>query len=109
MMSIEIKKQTKVPLLNRERVTGNVYFEETTPSRMDIKKELAKKVNVAENTVVVRHIYGKYGMRKAKVIAHIYDNAETMKKFEPHTLLVKNGLAEPREKKHAGAEEKKEG
>lgn len=106
-MSIEIKKQTKVPLLNRERVTGSVYFEETTPSRLDIKKELAKKVKVAESSVVVRHIYGKYGMRKAKLIAHIYDNTETMKKFEPHTLLVKNGLAEPREKKPAEAEENK--
>lgn len=98
MMSVEVKKQTKVPLLNRERVTGDVYFEEVTPSRLDVKKEIAKKTNTAENTVVVRHIYGKYGMRKAKVIAHVYQDEASMKRFEPHNLLVKNGLAAPKQK-----------
>ena len=97
-MSVEVKKQTKVPLLHRERVTGDVYFEEVTHSRLDVKKEIEKKTNTAENTVVVRHIYGKYGMRKAKVIAHVYQDEASMKRFEPHNLLVKNGLAAPKQK-----------
>ncbi len=107
MMSVEIKKQTKIPLLNRERVTGSVFFEEVTPSRLDVKKEIAKKINAKEDSVVVRHIYGRYGMKKAKIIAHVYTDQQSMKKFESHNLLVKNGLEKPVEKTPASAEEKK--
>ncbi len=104
MMSVEIKKQVKLPLLNRERITGYVHYEGVTPSRLDIKKEIAKKTSTAENKVVVRHVYGKYGEQRAKIIAHVYEDEAAMKKFEPHNLLVKNGLAAPVQK---AAEENK--
>ncbi|MFA6888463.1 MAG: hypothetical protein WC254_03125 [Candidatus Woesearchaeota archaeon] len=107
MMSIEVKKQNKLPLLNRERVTGYVHYDGVTPSRLDIKKELAKKINVKEGNVVVRHVYGKYGTQHSKLIAHIYNDEASMKKYEPHNLLVKNGLAAPIDKTAAGTEEKK--
>lgn len=105
MMSIEVKKQNKLPLLNRERVTGYVHYEGVTPSRADIKKELAKKISAKEENIVVRHVYGKYGTQRSKLIAHIYTDEASMKKYESHNLLVKNGLAAPIEKKVA--EEKK--
>ncbi len=106
MMSIEVKKQNKLPLLNRERVTGYVHYEGVTPSRLEIKKELAKKISAKEENVVVRHIYGKYGTQRSKLIAHVYTDEASMKRFEPHNLLVKNSLAAPIEKKVAGEEKK---
>ena len=93
MMDVEVKKQIKLPLLSRERVTGTVHFEGVTPSRMDIKKALAKKINVKEEGVVIRHVYSKYGKQEAKVIAHVYENEAMMKRLEAATLLKKNGFA----------------
>lgn len=95
VMDIEIQKQTKVPLLRRERITGYVHFEEVTPSRLNIKKALAAKIKAPEEHVVVRHIYQKYGARKAKVIAHVYADEVVMKELEPQKLLEKNGLVAP--------------
>lgn len=94
-MDIEVQKQTKVPLLSRERVTGYAHFDAVTPSRTDIKKALASKIKAAEDKVVIRHIYQKYGARKAKVIAHVYSDEKSMKALEPQKLLEKNGLVAP--------------
>ncbi len=95
VMEIEVQKQAKVPLLSRERVTGYAHFENVTPSRLDIKKALAAKIKAAEDCVVVRHVYQKYGARKAKIIAHVYADQAVMKELEPQKLLEKNGLAAP--------------
>lgn len=105
-MEIDVKKQGKMPLLSRERVTGFVHFEDKTPSRMDIKKALAQKIKAKEEHVVVRHIYQRFGEHKAKVIAHIYEDEKIMQQLEPANLLKKHSAAA----KEAApkAEEKKE-
>ncbi|PIN80238.1 hypothetical protein COV16_01205 [Candidatus Woesearchaeota archaeon CG10_big_fil_rev_8_21_14_0_10_34_8] len=97
-MDVEVVKQKKLPLLNRERVTGFVHFDSATPSRLDIKKAVAKKINAKEDFTVIRHVYQRFGERKAKIIAHIYEDASMMKKLEPENLM----------KKHTKKEEKKE-
>ncbi len=103
MMDVEVKKQAKLPLLSRERVTGYVYFEGTTPSMKEVHGTLAKKIKANEAHVVVRHIYPKYGMQKAKFIAHVYENDAMMKKFEAVNLLKKNGLVQEAPKEEAQA------
>ncbi|MBI5002324.1 hypothetical protein HZC31_02995 [Candidatus Woesearchaeota archaeon] len=103
MMDVEVKKQAKLPLLSRERVTGFTYFEGTTPSMKDVKQMLAKKIKANEAHVVVRHIYQKYGEQKAKFIAHVYENNEMLKKFEALNLLKKNGLVQVEEAKPEAA------
>ncbi|MEK6868089.1 MAG: hypothetical protein AABX98_04665 [Nanoarchaeota archaeon] len=92
MMDFEVSKQSKVPLLSRERVTGFVHFQGVTPSRLDVKKALAGKIKTKEEHVVVRHIYQKYGAQRAKVIAHVYQDEAMMKRLEAAGLLKKNGF-----------------
>ncbi|MBI5073323.1 hypothetical protein HZA99_05900 [Candidatus Woesearchaeota archaeon] len=93
MMDIEVKKQNKMPLLSRERVTGYVHFDGVTPSLVEVRKALAHKIKATEDNVVVRHLYGRYGMRRAKMIAHIYHDQAVLKHLEGTNLLKKNGFA----------------
>ncbi len=92
-MNIEVTKQSKLPLLSRERVTGYVHFDSVTPSLVAVRKALAEKIKEDENHVVVRHLYGRYGMRKAKIIAHVYHDEAMMTHLEAANLLKKNGFA----------------
>lgn len=112
-MKLEIKKERDTPLLSRKRVTLVGEYERSTPSRIDIRKEVAKKVNAKENLVVIKHIYTKYGSHKAKIIAHVYSNEDEMKKIEEEVLLKKQvpkgeGGQKEKPKEDKPKEEKKE-
>lgn len=105
-MNIEIKKERDTPLLSRKRVTLMAEYEAATPSRASLRAEIAKKLNSPENLVILRHIYTRFGSRKAKIIAHVYRNEEELKKLEDDSLLVKHGY--PSTKKKSAEGEKKE-
>ncbi|MFO8016535.1 MAG: 30S ribosomal protein S24e [Candidatus Woesearchaeota archaeon] len=102
-MKLEIKKERDTPLLSRKRVTLNAEYEGSTPSRMDIRKETAKKLKAKENLVVIKHIYTRFGAQKAKIIAHVYEDEKDMKKLEGEGLLKKHNAGE--EKKEGGSDE----
>lgn len=90
-MELNIIKEKEVPLLDRKRVTVTItQTEGKTPSRLAVKKAVAKKLKVKEETVVVRHIYSKFGSPISKAITHIYKNEDAKKKFEQESLLKKH-------------------
>ncbi|MBI2148015.1 hypothetical protein HYU19_06130 [Candidatus Woesearchaeota archaeon] len=98
-MKIEIIKERETPLLSRTRATLNVEYEGATPSRMALRKEIAKKVGSDEKLTVIRHVYTKFGRQKAKVIVNIYKTENDMMSVE-HAKLIS---------KHLGKKEAKEG
>ena len=65
-------------------------YEGATPSRIKIRKEVATKLKAKENLVVIKHVYTKFGSQKAKIITHIYNNEDEMKKLEHDVLLKKH-------------------
>ncbi len=82
-MKLTILEEKEAPLLLRKRISFEVDNEnQKTPSEIDIKKVIADKMKVNEETVAIRHIYQKYGVCKTKVIAHVYKNADELKKVE---------------------------
>ena len=105
-MKLEIKEQKKNPLLNRTEIEGVIEFDDKTPSRIEVKAELAKKAKAKEDLVVISHIYTSFGARKARVIANVYDDAESMKKLERKNLIEKN-VPKVEEKKEETTEEAK--
>ncbi|MFH1439406.1 MAG: hypothetical protein ABIG89_02495 [Candidatus Woesearchaeota archaeon] len=113
-MELEIQKQRETPLLARRRITAMVNFQKATPSRANIRDGIAKKLNVNDELVIVRHIYTKYGKNEAKVIAHVYKDNKFIEKLEGKALLEKHGkkAKEGKEEadtlKEAPAETKKE-
>lgn len=89
-MSIEIKKEKEIPLLNRKRVTLTYTTTDgKTPARKDMVNPVAQKIGCSADTVAIRHIYTQFGSTSAKIIAHIYKDAETLAKYENKNLLAK--------------------
>ena len=97
-MELELKKERDTPLLSRKRYVFNMTFEGPTPSRKDIRAAVAKKVNADKELTIIKHVYTRYGVERAKVFAHVYGTKEDMMKIEEPGVL----------KKHQKKEEKKE-
>ena len=104
-MNIQITKDEKKPLLKRRELEGKLGYEDKTPKRMDVRKELAKKLNVKEELVVVKRVKPDYGTQSAHMEFYVYDDEKAMKDIEHEYMLVRNGAAK-REEKKEGAEEK---
>ncbi len=116
-MKLDIQKERETPLLARRRVTLTAEYKGATPARKDFLKEVAKKLKSDEKLTIIRHVYSKFGRQKAKVIAHVYENADAMKRLEGEGLVKKHVVEEPKkqeapqesaEKKPEASEEKKE-
>jgi small subunit ribosomal protein S24e len=67
------------PILGRKEVDFTLSFEKATPSNVDVKKMVAEKVKSEENLVVVTKINTEFGMRQAKITAHIYNSEADLK------------------------------
>lgn len=89
-MEIEIKKQRETPLLSRTRVTLTLDYDAATPNRLEIRKAVAHKLKAKEELVVIKHIYTRFGQKKAKVIAHVYNDKKEMESIERPFLLKKH-------------------
>ncbi|MFC1741713.1 30S ribosomal protein S24e [Nanoarchaeota archaeon] len=113
-MDLEITKERDLPLLSRKRYSFFATFKGATPNRLQIRDEIAKKVKSDPELTVVRHIYNRYGIEKAKVIAHVYTKKEDMDKFEDKGLVEKHTAKKKEKAEEAPAaaapapEEKKE-
>ncbi len=116
-MEVTILKKEERPIVSRTVVEAEVSFPgKTTPSRLSICENIAKKLKHKPELTVVRHIYTEYGDSKAVAIAHLYQDEKSMKTLESDKLLKKHEKKEePKETKEAEApkeepkaEEKKE-
>ena len=108
-------KEENIDLLQRRRITYILEHEKKpTPSNQEIIKDVAKDLNVSEELIKIRHIYSHFGVEKAKIIAHVYENKEALKKFEEIKKKKKvekkeeTSKAEKNEVKESGKEKSKE-
>ncbi len=104
-MELNILKERETPLLSRKRVTIEVTFKGPTPKRDELRTAIATKMKADKGLTIIKHIYTRYGVEKAKVIAHIYTKKEDMVRYEEKGVLKKH---EKKEEKKEGAEAKKE-
>ncbi|RJQ21865.1 30S ribosomal protein S24e [Candidatus Woesearchaeota archaeon] len=82
-MELNITTEKKNSLLGRTEVYGTVTFEGATPSNAQVSEALAKKYGKDTDTVVVKHILGKFGGITATFEADVYDTKEQLLKTEP--------------------------
>jgi ribosomal protein S24E len=95
-MNITIEKQHDNALLKRKEVTAKVIFEgNTTPSRTDIQKAIAKKADDKPELVMVQQILTQFGNASAKIFAHIYADEESLKILERKNLVEKHEGHQP--------------
>ena len=102
-MELELIKKKEFPLLSRTRVTFWNNDKGAAPSRLGLKNEVSKILNIKPELVVIKHIYCQFGKSKAKIIAHVYDSKEKMAIFESEKLMAKH---QPKDKKEPTEEKK---
>ncbi|UCE44403.1 MAG: 30S ribosomal protein S24e [Candidatus Bathyarchaeota archaeon] len=114
-MKIKITSQNHNPLLKRRELAFEVEHKETkgTPSRLEIRKELASKLKKDIELVYVRRMETQTGTMITVGEATAYDSAEKAKLLEPEHILIRNTPQkkteeEKQEKKIEKEEEKKE-
>ena len=70
-MELKVINKKEEPLLSRIKVEAEIAFEKATPSRAEIKSQVAKDVGKDEKLVVVKSIYTTYGLKKAKTVYEV--------------------------------------
>ncbi|MFH0869657.1 MAG: hypothetical protein V1866_01205 [archaeon] len=107
-MELQVMKEEHRPLLSRKEITARVAYEAVTPKREEIRKDLAHKLKVKEELVIINRIKPDYGRQSAMVEARVYDDEATLRKLEPRFTLKKHGFTvEEKKKKVAVPEEAK--
>jgi len=96
-MEVKILKERETPLLARKRLTIEVEEKGATPSRLEVRDAIAAKQKANPKLTVIKHVYPRFGINKARVIAHIYGNEEDMKRYEDEGLLKKHVKEAPKE------------
>lgn len=110
-MRIKITSQEQNPLLKRTDITFEVEHKETrgTPSRLEVRKELASKLKRNTELVYVKKMETRTGTMTATGKATAYDSVEQAKLVEPEHIIIRNTPPEkPEEEKAEKVEEKVE-
>ncbi|HJX06030.1 MAG TPA: 30S ribosomal protein S24e [Candidatus Nanoarchaeia archaeon] len=105
-MNLQITKDEKEPLLSRREIGARLGYEARTPSRNDIRKEIAKNLNVKEELVVVKRIKPELGTQAARLEIDVYDDEKAMSLIEPGYMLKRHSPGEKKEEKAEAKEEK---
>ncbi len=91
-MKIKIISQEQNPLLKRREITFEVEHKETrgTPSRLEVREELASKLKRDAELVYVKKMETRTGTMTAVGEATAYDSVEQAKLVEPEYIIVRN-------------------
>ncbi|MEM4638156.1 MAG: hypothetical protein QXK76_04000 [Candidatus Woesearchaeota archaeon] len=89
-MDIEIIQQKDEPLIKRKYFEAKVIFEGKTPSRIELKKDLCKKLNSNENLTIIRKIKTDYGSERAIISGYIYNDEKTLSNIENKHILLRH-------------------
>lgn len=64
----------------------------STPSRRAVAEALARLYSRSPDLVIVKKIESEYGVGLSRIYAHIYDDQERMRSFEPKYILKRHGI-----------------
>jgi len=101
---VELKSTRANPLIGRREV----HFEledAKTPSRLEMRRELAVALKTDPEKVWIRRIDTRTGTHVTTGLAHVYDDVDKALKMEPEHIIKRNqppqkveGEKEPEEK-----------
>ncbi|HKZ94067.1 MAG TPA: 30S ribosomal protein S24e [Candidatus Bathyarchaeia archaeon] len=97
-MEVTITQQQYNPLLKRKEIAFTVDHKQTrgTPTRLEVRDELAQILKAKPEVVYVKRIGTKAGTMTATGEANAYDSVEQAKRIEPKYIIERNT---PKEKK----------
>ncbi len=105
---MKLQKEQEMPLLARKRQTFVIeHHKDKTPSRLELRAQVAKHNKTKEDLVNIRHVYQQYGEGKSKIIAHVYNDAKLCQKLDPLRKKDQERMKKQAEAKQKAAQEKK--
>jgi small subunit ribosomal protein S24e len=94
-LEIKILDERPNPLLKRTEYRFEVdHPTAATPSRAEIRSELAKVVKAPSDRVVIERMNARYGTAKSLGEAALYDSVDAAKAVVREHILIRNGLKE---------------
>ncbi len=109
-MEFKIISKESNKLLNKDVVKAEMLFEGATPSRVEIKKEFAKKNKFNPQLVVLKKIMNVFGERKLKLIIEIYKDEKALKNASKiYAKRDSKSVKEEKASEPSSDEESKEG
>lgn len=109
-MGIKIVSEKENPLLRRKEICFQIEHAQTgTPSRLEVRKAVAKISKTDIDLVYVQKLETKTGGFTAVGTANVYDSVEQAKFVEPEYIIKRNVLIEKPEEKAEEKEVKNEG
>jgi len=106
-MKVVINNKKENTLLHRTEIEGKVVFEGATPTRDQLRQEVAKQINSKPDLVVSKNIISNYGGGNATFTAFAYESTEYLQRIETKKWQKQVEKKEVK-KEEAPAEEKKE-
>ncbi|MBI2549059.1 hypothetical protein HYW21_06950 [Candidatus Woesearchaeota archaeon] len=107
-MDLKLVTKKDVPLLARTEVQYDLTYTGTTPSRVDIKKEVCTHQQWNSEQVVVKHIEPVFGFGKAKVTVFCYQTAKDLAQIEEPYALRRQQKDKQEQKAEKKPQEKSE-
>jgi ribosomal protein S24E len=106
-MKLKIVSKEKNPLMKRTEVTFRIEHEQTggTPSRVEVRKEVAALLKTDLELVYVKQLETKTGIMVAVGEATAYESAEQAKLVEPKHIIARNAVPEPEKSEEPEAQE----
>jgi small subunit ribosomal protein S24e len=94
-LDLKILEERPNPLLKRVEYRFEVgHAEAATPTRDDVRSELAKAAKVPKERLVIERMRALYGIARTRGEAVAYETVEARDVAEREHILVRNGLKE---------------
>ncbi len=103
-MNIEITTDRKNPLLNRRDLEIEIRDFNETPSKKELMQLVSSKTGVEAPKILIRNIKQQFGKTNAIAYIKIYEDVESLNKFERKHLINRKSKLEEK----PAEEEKKE-
>ncbi|MDD2666826.1 MAG: hypothetical protein PHD13_05385 [Methanocellales archaeon] len=106
-MNSEVIEKRLNPLLKRLEITFKVDHEGATPSREEIRNNLAAMLNAKKELVIIERMRSEYGKRETRGYAKIYNSEKDLRDIEQAHIIQRN-VIKAEEKPAEKVETKKE-
>jgi len=97
-MQFNVIDKKEEPLLSRTMLKAAIEFEKATPSYQEVTSLVATHLKTDEKLIAIRHIYNKFGDKKAELIAYIYNDEAKKQLIEPNVKENKGNKKEVKAK-----------
>jgi ribosomal protein S24E len=101
-MELKINSNQENRLLNRREIMFSVEQDGSTPSKVELVKEICKKLNLSPDSTIIVRVDQGFGRKESSGVAHSYSDRKLMEKSEPKHITARSGKGKADEQKVEG-------